>query len=111
MQPRFVTITSSTQLTWSPVNWQAAPQQVSFAVISTGGSSWNINVTYEDPSGVYPSPNSSSPTAFALVTGGSANAVVAVPSSMTPITGYQFQLTSASTGGKIFLVVNQSGIG
>jgi hypothetical protein len=111
MQPRYVTITSSLQLGWSIVNWQATPQQVSFAAISTGGSSWNINLAYEDPTGVYPSPNSSAPTAFALVTGGSANQAIAVPSSLTPIAGYQFQLTSASTGGKIVFVVNQSGIG
>ena len=110
MQPRYVTITSTTQLTWSIVNWHATPQQISFAAISTGGSSWTINVCYEDPSGTYPSPNSSAPTAFVLVNG-SANAVVAVPSSMTPIAGYQFQLTSASTGGRIVFAINQAGIG
>jgi hypothetical protein len=112
MQPRYITITSTTQTTWSQVNWHMTlPQQISFAVLSTGGSSWNINVTYEDPSGTYPSPNSSAPTAFALLTGGSSNQFVTVGSSMAPIAGYQFQLTSASTGGKIFLIVNQAGIG
>jgi hypothetical protein len=111
MQPRYITITSSSQLTWYLPNWHSVPQQISFAAISTGGSSWNINVCFEDPTGVYPSPNSSSPTAFALVTGGSANQAIAVPSSLTPIAGYQFQLTSASTGGKIVFCVNQAGIG
>lgn len=111
MQPRYITVTSSTQLTWYMPNWHATPQQISFAAISTGGSSWNINLGYEDPTGVYPSPNSSSPTAFALVTGGSANAVIAVPSSMTPIAAYQFQVTNTTTGGKIVFCVNQAGIG
>jgi hypothetical protein len=111
MQPRYVTISSTTQLTWYLVNWHTTPQQISFASISTGGSSWNINVCFEDPSYVYPSPNSSAPTAFALVTGGSSNQFVTVGSSMAPITGVQFQLTSASTGGKITFVINQAGIG
>jgi hypothetical protein len=39
------------------------PQQIAFAVISTGGSSWSIAVTFEDLSGVYPSPISSAPPA------------------------------------------------
>jgi hypothetical protein len=111
LQTRYVTITSSTQLNWSIINWHSVPQEVSFAAISTGGSSWNINLCYEDPTGVFPSPNSSAPTAFALVTGGSSNQVATVGTSLKPFTGYQFQLTSASTGGKIVFCVNQSGIG
>jgi hypothetical protein len=109
MQPRYITITSTTQLTWYLPNWHATPQQISFAAISTGSSSWNINVCYEDPTGTYPSPNSSAPTAFLLT--GATSQPIAVPSSLTPIAGYQFQLTAASTGGKIVFAVNQSGIG
>jgi hypothetical protein len=41
---------------WKIANWQTTPQQIAFAVLSTGGSSWSISVTYEDPTGVYPSP-------------------------------------------------------
>jgi hypothetical protein len=37
--------------------------QIAFAVISTGGSSWSIAVTFEDLNGVYPSPISSAPPA------------------------------------------------
>ena len=40
-------------------------------VISTGGSSWAIAVTFEDPSGVYPSPISSAPTGFTILAGSS----------------------------------------
>jgi hypothetical protein len=73
-------------------NWQATQQQIAFAVLSTGGSSWAINVTYEDPRGVFPSPGSSTPTGFTLLAG-SSNQCITVGSSMLPIAGYQ----SAST--------------
>lgn len=93
-------------------NWQATPQQISFAVLSTGGSSWSIDLTYEDPTGTYPSPRSSAPTAFPLSTGGSANQILALPSSLTPIAGYRFNLNSVSSvGASVTLVVNQAGIG
>ena len=52
-------------------NWSITPQQIAFAVISTGGSSWSIAVTFEDPSGVYPSPISSAPTGFTILAGSS----------------------------------------
>src|SRR6266404_1071947 len=44
-------------------SWQSTPQQIAFAVISTGGSSWTVDVAFEDPQNVYPSSNSSLPTA------------------------------------------------
>jgi hypothetical protein len=62
-------------------NWQTTPQEIAFPVLSTGGSSWAISVTYEDSSGVYPSPVSSSPTAFTLLAG-SSNQVAAIGSSL-----------------------------
>ena len=68
-------------------NWQTTPQQIAFAVISTGGSSWSIAVTFEDPTGVFPSPISSAPTGFTLLAG-SFNHFVTVGSSMLPIAGY-----------------------
>src|SRR5271154_2599909 len=55
----------------------SAPSLSIASVISTGGSSWAISVCYEDCSGTYPSPNSSAPTAFNLLTG-SSNQVVTV---------------------------------
>ena len=54
---------SSGSSAWKVANWQSTPQQIAFAVISTGGSSWSIAVTFEDLSGVYPSPISSAPPA------------------------------------------------
>jgi hypothetical protein len=43
-------------------NWHLTRQQISFAVISTGGSTCAVAVTYEDPTGAYPLPVSSAPT-------------------------------------------------
>jgi hypothetical protein len=62
---------SSGSSPWKVANWQTRPQQIAFAVISTGGSSWSIAVTFEDPSGVYPSPISSAPTGFTILAGSS----------------------------------------
>jgi hypothetical protein len=55
------------------------------------------SVCYEDPSGTFPSPNSSAPTGFTLLAG-SSNQFVAVPSSMLPIAGFQFTLNGAEFG-------------
>jgi hypothetical protein len=112
-QPVYVTSSSTGAAVFKTVNWHVTPQQISFAVISSGGSSWAIAVCYEDPSFTYPSPQasitagSSSITTFSLATG-SANAFVALPSSMTPIAGFSFSLSTAV--GKVTCVLNQAGV-
>ena len=111
MQPVYVTLKSSGASQWQAPNWQATPQQLSFAVLSTGGSSWSIDITYEDPSGTYPSPRSSAPTAFTILTG-SSNQFLGLGSSITPIAGYRFNFNApSSAGASATLVVNQAGIG
>jgi hypothetical protein len=116
MQPLYVTLSSTTPSVWKVANWQATPQEISFAVISTGGSSYFISATLEDPTGVYPSPNSSAPTAFTMFTG-SSNAIVTLGSSATfpvgkPIAAYQFTInTQSSAGAKVTFIALQSGIG
>jgi hypothetical protein len=111
MQPLYITLSSSGSSPWKPTNWQATPQQISFAVLSTGGSSWAIAVTFEDPTGVFPSPNSSAPTGFMLLAG-SSNQFVTVGASMLPIAGYQFSLNApSSAGAKVNFIALQSGIG
>lgn len=116
MQPRYLTLTSTGSTPWQVTNWQAAPQQISFAVISSGGSSWFISATLEDPTGTYRSPVSSAPTAFTLFTG-SSNSLFALGSSAVapigaPIAGYQFTLnTQSSAGAVVTLVMLQPGIG
>lgn len=116
MQPRYITLSSTGSSPWQITPWQATPQQTSFAVISSGGSSWFISVTLEDPTGVYRSPVSSAPTPFTLLTGTS-NAMFTVGSTATapilsPIAGYQFTLnTQSSVGAPVTLVVLSAGIG
>ena len=46
--------------------------------------SWAIEVTYEDPTGVFPAPRSSTPTGFTLLAG-SSNQFVTVGTSKMPI--------------------------
>ncbi|RXH15229.1 hypothetical protein [Bradyrhizobium guangzhouense] len=116
MQPRYLTLTSTGSTPWQLAPWQATPQQISFAVISSGGSSYFISATLEDPSRVYPSPVSSTPTAFTLFTG-SSNALFGLGSSATtpilsPIAGFQFTLnTQSSAGAPVTLIMLSAGIG
>jgi hypothetical protein len=111
MQPVYLTMSSSGASSWRVPNAAATPQQLSFAVLSTGGSSWSIDITFEDPTGTYPSPRSSAPTAFTILTG-SSNQFLGLGSSITPIAGYRFNFNvPSSAGATATLVVNQAGIG
>jgi hypothetical protein len=110
MQPTYLTLASTGSSPWKTANWDATPQQIAFAVLSTGGSSWFVSVTFEDPSLTYPSPNSSTPTGFTILTG-SSNQFVTLGSSVAPIAGYQFTLNSqSSAGARVTCAVLQSGI-
>lgn len=111
MQPHYVTLSSSGSSPWQIAGWQITPQQISFAILSTGGSSWFIDVCYEDPSGVYPNPNSSAPTPFTILTG-SSNQVITVSGSLAPIAGYRLTLNvPSSAGAKVTLASVQASIG
>ncbi|MGJ4888999.1 hypothetical protein ACQR1Y_12435 [Bradyrhizobium sp. HKCCYLRH3099] len=116
MQPIYVTLSSTGTTPWKLTNWQATPQELSFAVISTGGSSYSIAVTFEDPTATYPNPNSSAPTGFTIFTG-SSNAAFELGSSVTlpignPIAAWQATLnTQSSAGAKVTFISMQSGIG
>lgn len=116
MQPTYVTMTSTGTSVWKVPNWHAEPFQLTFAVISTGGSSYFITVTLEDPTNTYPSPNSSLPTPFTIFTG-SSNSMFTLGSTVTapinsPIAAYQFTLNTISqANARVTLVTIQSGIG
>ena len=117
MQPRYITlIASSLPTAWQVPNWHATPQEISFQVIANSTSTYSISATLEDPTGTYPNPNSSAPTAFSIFTG-SSNAIFSLGSTVTapllkPIAGYQFSMTAlSSAGGKVTFVTLQSGIG
>jgi hypothetical protein len=114
-QPIYVTLASTGSSPWKLANREITPQQVSFAVLSTGGSSWAISVCYEDPSGTFQSPNyassagSTAVTAFTLLAG-SSNQVVTIGASLAPIAGFQFALnTQSSAGARVTLVSLQAG--
>jgi hypothetical protein len=114
MQPIYVTQSSTTPV-FKTVNWWSTPQQISFAVISTGGSSYTIALCYEDPSFSFPSPAAvtaatSAITTFTLINATS-NAQVVLPASMTPIAGFSFNLSTATAGSsvKVVCVALQSG--
>jgi hypothetical protein len=48
---------------WFPVDWWRNPFQVGVSVSSSGGASWTIDATVDDPTGTYPNPLlNSSPT-------------------------------------------------
>jgi hypothetical protein len=111
VQPIYITQGSSGSSPWKTANWNSTPQQISFAVLSTGGSSWFIDVALEDPQNVYPSPNSSLPTPFTILTG-SSNQFVTLGASAVPIAAYRITLNApSSAGAKITLVSMQAGIG
>jgi hypothetical protein len=112
MQPTYVTLSSSGSSPWKLANWHVtAPQQFGFAVISTGGSSGTIDVTLEDPINVYPSPNSSVPTAFAFASWGASATFLSGFSSFS-IAAYRLTVNSlSSVGAKVVLATIQSGIG
>jgi hypothetical protein len=80
------TLTSTGSSLEKTMNWYCTPQQISFAVVSTGGSSWFISASFVDPTNVYPSP-----TAFTLLTG-SSNPFATLGTSGVPTAAYQLTL-------------------
>lgn len=114
MQPHYLTLTSSGSSPWQITNWQViGPQQFGFQVNSTGGSNFQIDGTLEDPTGVYPNPNSTSPTAFTIATASSTAAAPFVTGLSTlTIAAYRLTLNApSSTLAKVTLVSMQAGIG
>ena len=115
MQPIYITLSSSGAVSpWKMLNWQTTPQEIAIQVLSSGAA-YSVAATLEDPTGVYPNPRSSAPTAFTIFTG-SSNALFEVGSSATlpignPMAALQFTLSSGSSIGAVTFVVLQSGIG
>jgi hypothetical protein len=80
-------------------------------VRAIGGSSGTIDVALEDPTLVYPNPNSSTPTAFAFATWG-ASATFLTGFSSFSIAAYRLTVnTLSSVGAKVTLATVQAGIG
>jgi hypothetical protein len=83
---------------------------IGFGVRTNGlSSSWQIDVTMDDPTGTFPS--SAGPTVFQSsqvggISGGSSNAVGSIT---TPIAAWR--VTNNSTGGTVTVTALQAGIG
>jgi hypothetical protein len=108
MQPIYVTQSSSGSSPWKLLNWHVTPVNVGLAVLSTGGSSWAVEFTMEDPTMVYPNPNSSTPTVFTYaISTGAANTSLAGLSA--PVAAVRLTINSGS--GATTLVMLQAGIG
>jgi hypothetical protein len=111
VQPIYVTQSSSGSSPWKVVNWHVTPINIGFGVRTSAlSSTWQIDITMDDPSGTYPS--SAGPTIFQSsqvtngISGGSSNAVGSIT---TPIAAWR--VTNNSTGGTVTVTALQAGIG
>ena len=113
MQPRYVTVSSSGSSPWQITNWDGAPPfQISFAGRANGlSSNWQLDVTLDDPSNVYPS-SAGTPLIFGASQVSSGLGVTSsnvIGSILVPITAWR--VTNSSTGGTITVTALQAGIG
>jgi hypothetical protein len=110
-QPLYQTFTSTQSGPWKLTNWAANPFNMSFAIISSGGSSGTIDATLEDPTRQYPNLASTTPTVFTVLQAtGQATYLTGLTS--TPIVAYRFTLNAqSSAGAPVTLVSFQAGIG
>jgi hypothetical protein len=112
MQPIYVSVTSSGSSPWKLTNWHVtAPMNIGFGVRTSAlSSTWQIDVTMDDPTGTYPS--SAGPTVFQSsqttngIAGGSSNAIGAIT---TPIAAWR--VTNNSSAGTVTATALQVGIG
>src|SRR5262249_8081610 len=112
MQPRYVTVTSSGSSPWQTTNWHITPFKITFSGRASGlRSNWQLDVTMDDPSGVYPS-TAGAPLIFGASQISSALGVTSsnvIGSITVPITAWR--VTNSSTGGAITVTALQAGIG
>lgn len=68
MQPKYATLSSSGSTPWFQVDWWRNPIQLGVQVTSNSSTpNWSIDVTMDDPTGLYPNPtlNSGQPAGSA----------------------------------------------
>src|SRR5262245_3511706 len=111
VQPIAVTVTSSGSSPWKLTNWQIAPFAISFAGRASAlSSNWQIDVTLDDPSNVYPSTAGTPLVLASSAVGGpaiaSSNAVGVITQ---PIAAWR--VTNTSTGGIVTVTALQAGVG
>jgi hypothetical protein len=111
MQPIYVTVTSSGSSPWKLLNWHSdGLMSIGYGVRTSGlTSTWQIDVTMDDPTNIFPS--SAGPTIFQSsqltngIAGGSSNAIGSIT---TPIAAWR--VTNNSTAGTVTVTALQSGI-
>ncbi|WP_315720154.1 MULTISPECIES: hypothetical protein [unclassified Bradyrhizobium] len=110
MMPTYVTAASGTISPWRLVNWHTTPINIGFGILTSGLSSqYTLQITFDDPTGVYPS--SAGPTVF------SASAVSAIVTSSANQAGSitqpiaAWRISNTSTTGSITVTALQAGIG
>jgi hypothetical protein len=109
MQPRYVTQSSSGSSPWQIVGWYSTPINIGFAVrVASLSSTWQIDVTMDDPSNTFPS--SAGPTVFqsSQVGGPAGSSVNAIGAITQPIAAWR--VTNNSTGGSVTATCLQAGI-
>jgi len=112
MQPRYVTQTSSGSSPWQLTNWYGTNTfQISFSGRTTGlSSNWQLDVTLDDPSNVFPSSAGTVTVLTSTAFGGPAPASSnASGSIIVPIAAWR--LTVSSTGGTVTVTALQNGVG
>ena len=113
MQPIYVTQTSSGSSPWKLTNWQSnGLMHIGFASRVSGLSSqYQIDITLDDPTGVFPS--SARPTVFQssqAAGGGLATSSIGGIGAITqPIAAWR--VTNNSTAGTVTVTALQAGIG
>ncbi|MCK1480480.1 hypothetical protein IVB27_38550 [Bradyrhizobium sp. 197] len=110
MQPRYITQSSSGSSPWQLVGWYASPINIGLAVrVASLSSTWQIDVTMDDPTGVFPS--SAGPTIFqsSQLGGPAGSSVNAIGAIAQPIAAWR--VTNNSTGGSVTVSALQAGVG
>ncbi|NPU12041.1 hypothetical protein HL666_14815 [Bradyrhizobium sp. 83002] len=110
MMPNYVTAASGNISPWRLVNWHTTPINIGFGILVSGLSSqYTLQVTFDDPTNVYPS--SAGPTVF------SASAVSAIVTSSMNQAGVitqpiaAWRINNTSTAGVVTATALQAGIG
>ena len=92
---------------WQIINWHISPQNFGMIGLVDGTVNYTFQYTMEDPSGTYPNPDGSFPTAFDISALAS-KAVDTASSWTTPIAAWRLQVNSGT--GTAQAIVLQAGI-
>jgi hypothetical protein len=127
-RPVYLQQTSSGPGTWQQTNWARTGQfQIAFAGVSTGGATWHIDVTLDDPfsipiggrqTGPYPPLNPNAPAVFGSSLASNGGAIIgSTTGAANTNIGYitmpiaAWRLTVDAAAGPVYLTAFEMGIG